>query len=113
MTGTGFSAAAGSCSRKNDSFGEYYKNDEKDTERKPDKTHWEIERDDDGAYVLVGGFIDELVRNVVLSDAYSFAYFQRIIKEKGIIKELKKRGAKEGDTIRICDFDFEFIEDEE
>lgn len=75
--------------------------------KKPDKTSYEIVRDCDGAFVVIGGFVDELIRNIVLSDPDSFAYFQKIIKTKGILKELKKNGAKVGDTIRIGDVDFE------
>lgn len=74
---------------------------------KPNKTRYEIVRDEDGAFVVIGGFVDELIRNVVLSDPDSFAYFQKIIKNKGIIKELKRRGATNGSTIRIGDVDFE------
>lgn len=76
----------------------------------PDKNSWEIVRDDDGAFVIVGGFVDELIRNIVLSDAHSFAYFQKTLKEKGIIKQLKKMGADENSIIRIADFDFELID---
>ena len=78
---------------------------------RPDPTEYEIVRDDDGAYVIIGGFVDELIRNVVLSDVQSFAYFQKLMKKKGIIKHLRKLGAKDGSTIRIADFDFEFIDD--
>ena len=78
---------------------------------KANKTAYQIVRNDDGAYELVGGFIDELIRNVVLSDSQSFAYFQKVLKDKGIIKHLRKLGVEDGDTIRIKDFDFEFIDD--
>ena len=77
---------------------------------RPDPNKYEIIRADDGAFELVGGFIDELVRGVVLSDFQSFSYFQKVLKEKGIIKELKKRGADENSTIRIKDIDFEIKE---
>ena len=49
-------------------------------------------------------------RGIVLDDYDSFNFFQKILKEKGIIKELVKRGAKDGDTIHILDFDFDFVE---
>ncbi|MEG1581998.1 MAG: GTPase ObgE [Clostridia bacterium] len=77
---------------------------------KSDPARYEIVRDDDGAFVLMGGFIEELIRNVVLSDYQSFSYFQKVLKEKGIIKELKKLGANEKSIIRIADTDFEFVE---
>ena len=75
--------------------------------KRPDPTRWEIIRTDDGAFEVIGGFIDELVRGVVLDDFQSFSYFQKVLKDKGIIKELKKMGADENSTIRIKDIDFE------
>ena len=71
---------------------------------------WEIVIADDGAFEVVGGFIDELVRGVVLDDFQSFSYFQKALKDKGIIKELKKMGADETSTIRIKDIEFEIKE---
>ena len=69
-----------------------------------------IERYDDGSFGVGGGFIDEIARGVVLDDYDSFNYFQKTLKEKGIIKELRSRGAKDGDIVRILDFEFEFVE---
>lgn len=77
---------------------------------RPNPNRYEIIRTDDGAFEIVGGFIDELVRGVVLTDFQSFAYFQKVLKDKGIIKELKKMGADENSTIRIKDIDFELKE---
>ena len=77
---------------------------------RPNPNKYEIIRTDDGAFEIVGGFIDELVRGVVLSDFQSFSYFQKVLKDKGIIKELKKMGADENSTIRIKDIDFEIKE---
>ncbi len=77
---------------------------------KADTTGYRIDRFDDGSFGLSGGFIDEIARGVVLDDYDSFNYFQKTLKEKGIIKELKNRGAKDGDIIRILDFEFEYVE---
>ena len=77
---------------------------------RPNPNRWEIIKHDDGTFEVVGGFIDELVRGVVLSDFQSFSYFQKVLKDKGIIKELKKQGADEFSTIRIKDIDFEIKE---
>ena len=79
---------------------------------RPDPNRYEIKRASDGAYEVVGGFIDELARGVDLDDFQSFSYFQKVLKDKGIIKELKKRGADENSTIRIKDIDFELREDD-
>ncbi len=77
---------------------------------RPNPNKYEIIIAEDGAYEVVGGFIDELVRGVVLSDFQSFSYFQKTLKDKGIIKELKKMGADENSTIRIKDIEFEIKE---
>ncbi|MBO4570161.1 MAG: GTPase ObgE [Clostridia bacterium] len=77
---------------------------------RPDPNRYEIIRDESGNFVVVGGFIDELIRNVVLSDPTSFAYFQKVLKDKGIIKELKKRGADENSTVIIGDIEFDMVD---
>ena len=77
---------------------------------RPDPTRWEIIKNGDGSFEVVGGFIDELVRGIVLNDFQSFSYFQKVLKDKGIIKALKKKGADENSVIRIKDIDFEIKE---
>ncbi|MBP5648836.1 MAG: GTPase ObgE [Clostridia bacterium] len=77
---------------------------------KPSRNDYEIVRLDDGSFELFGGFIDELARNVVLDNYDSLQYFQKQIKEKGINKALAKLGAKDGDTVRIMDIEFEYFE---
>mgnify|MGYP001114189988 CR=1 FL=1 len=50
-----------------------------------------------------------LCRNVALNDPDSMAYFQKILREKGVISRLKEMGIKENDTISIGDVEFEYI----
>ena len=69
-----------------------------------------IMRDDDGAYEVCGGLMDELARNVVIDNYDSFKYFQKQLKDRGVIKALRKAGAKDGDLIRIMDIEFNFVE---
>lgn len=77
---------------------------------KPDENRYEIIQIDDDTYEITGGFIDKLARNVVLDDVDSFNYFQRVLRDKGIIKELYKKGAKEGDTVYVSDIAFDLID---
>ena len=77
---------------------------------RPNPNRWEVIKNDDNTFEVVGGFIDELVRGVVLNDFQSFSYFQKVLKDKGIIKQLKKMGADETSTIRIKDIEFEIKE---
>ncbi len=71
---------------------------------------FEIEKDEDGAYIVLGNIVKSLARNIVVDDIDSIAYMQKILKKKGVIKALKNAGAKDGDTIVIGDIEFEFID---
>lgn len=75
-----------------------------------DTSEFYIMRDDDGAFELCGGMMEELARNVVLDSYDSFRYFQKQLKERGVIKALRKAGAKDGDLIRIMDVEFDYVE---
>ncbi len=77
---------------------------------KPDAGGFEIIKDTDGAFEVTGGLIDELARNVVLDSTDSFNFFQRKLKELGVIKALRTAGAADGDTVRMLDIEFEFVE---
>ena len=69
-----------------------------------------ITRDDEGAFVLSGGKIDNFIRGIVLSDTRSFAYFQKRLQDMGIIDMLKERGLKNGSTVKIKDIAFDYFE---
>ncbi|MBD5584637.1 MAG: GTPase ObgE [Clostridia bacterium] len=82
--------------------------DETFTYRKSGNLGFEIYMDGD-VYVVVGDLVDMLCRNVVLNDPDSMAYFQKIIREKGVIAKLKEMGIKENDTVSIGEVEFDFI----
>ena len=75
-----------------------------------DTTGFTVTRDDDGGFDVGGGLVEVLARNVVLDSYDSFRYFQKKLKETGIIKALRKAGAKDGDTVRVLDIEFEYVE---
>ena len=83
--------------------------DENFTYRKPSDLGFEIYKDGD-VYVVEGELVDMLCRNVVLSDPDSMAYFQKILRDKGVIAKLREMGAKEGDTVSIGEVEFDFVE---
>ena len=70
---------------------------------------FEIFRDDDGVFVVVGGLVDMLCRNVVLNNPDSMLYFQKVLRLRGVIKALTKMGCTEGDTVSIGDVEFDFV----
>lgn len=69
-----------------------------------------ISRLDDGSFFVDGGLVDFLIQNVTISSSDSFAFFQKVLKDRGVISELKKRGMKEGDTVVIGDIEFEWVD---
>ena len=70
---------------------------------------YEIFRDEDGVYVVVGGLVDMLCRNVVLNNPDSMLYFQKVLRLRGVVKKLSEMGCQEGDTVSIGDVEFDFI----
>ena len=74
---------------------------------KKDYTSYEVKKLDENVFEVSGGFIDKLVRGIVVSDPESFAYFQKRLKNEGIIDKLKEIGMQDGDTL-VCK-DLEFI----
>ncbi|MCD8205608.1 MAG: GTPase ObgE [Clostridia bacterium] len=83
--------------------------DEKFSYRKEGDLTFEIFIDDDGAFVVEGTLVDMLKRNVVLSDPSSAAYFERVLRLRGVIDKLIEMGVKEGDTVVVGDTEFEYV----
>ena len=77
--------------------------------RREDSWQFEIFRDENGAYVVTGGLVDLLCRNVVLNNPDSMAYFHRMLKSRGVFKALADMGCKEGDTVIVGDVEFDYI----
>ena len=68
-------------------------------------------RDLDGVYVLEGKQLSKIFRSTNFNDIGSMRYLYKFIVDRGGIKMLEKLGLKEGDTVRIEDYEFEYYED--
>lgn len=64
-----------------------------------------------GEYVVEGPRIEKMLVNTNLEAEKGFIFFQKFIKDSGIIADLKAMGMKEGDTVRLYGHSFEFFED--
>ena len=69
---------------------------------------FEISREN-GAYVVSGSWIDAVGGSVNFSDEESLQFFQRALKNKGVIDALIEAGCKEGDTVIMGDLEFDFV----
>ncbi len=65
---------------------------------------------DKNIFIVEGEFIERLLASVNINDYDSLKYFQRIIKRKGIIDDLKLLGIKNGDTVKMYSFEFEYFD---
>jgi len=71
---------------------------------------FKVARDDDGAFVLSGYTIERLFKMTDFNFDQSVRKFARQLRAMGVDDELRKRGAKDGDTVRLLDFEFEFVD---
>ncbi len=74
-----------------------------------DGNAFRIFRTDDGAFNIDATWLVDLLNTTDIDDYSSLQYFQRRLRDSGIIDKLEEMGVKEGDTIRIEDFEFEFV----
>ncbi len=62
-------------------------------------------------YVAEGPKIDRMLGYTNLESEKGFAFFQRFLKEQGILDELEKAGIRDGDTVRIYGFEFDYYKE--
>ena len=74
-----------------------------------DGNSFSVFRTDDGAFNIDAVWLVDMLNTTDIDDYSSLQYFQRRLRDSGIIAKLEEMGVKEGDTIRIDDFEFEFV----
>ena len=74
-----------------------------------DGNSFTVFRTDDGAFNIEAEWLVRILNGTNVEDYESLQYFQRRLRDSGIIAKLEEMGVKEGDTIRIEDFEFEFV----
>jgi len=80
-----------------------YKHEEEEKE-------FEITRDPDGTFVVGGAKIERLFKMTDFSREDSARRFARQLRSYGVDDALRERGAKNGDTIRLIKYEFEFVD---
>ncbi|MBU9713986.1 GTPase ObgE [Evansella tamaricis] len=69
-----------------------------------------ISRDDDGSWIIEGHEIETMFKMTNFDREDSVRRFSRKMRHMGIDEALRERGAEDGDTVRILNYEFEFIE---
>ena len=69
-----------------------------------------ITKESDDYYIVEGKAMEQLIGSINFQDDQSVNYFHRTLRSRGVIDALRAAGAKEGDTVAICDMEFDFVE---
>lgn len=67
-------------------------------------------RKENGVYVVEGKLVEQLLASVNLDDNDSIKYFQKVLRKRGIVDELRQLGVKDGDTVKMRELEFEYFE---
>lgn len=65
---------------------------------------------EDGVFVVTGGTVDYLLDTTNSEDEVSMRRFQQMLVKEGVVDALRKKGAVEGSTIRLGEWEFDFVE---
>lgn len=71
---------------------------------------FEISREPDGTFVLSGAKIERLFTMTNFERDASISRFARQLRAMGVDEALRKRGAKDGNIVRLLDYEFEFMD---
>lgn len=64
---------------------------------------------EDGIYFVDAEWMEGVLRMANMDDYESLQHFQLVLKSSGIIDELENMGIQDGDTVSVCDFEFDYV----
>lgn len=65
-----------------------------------------------GMYEIEGTEVERIYNKIPLNSWENFQRFNRLMRDAGVWKELKKKKIKEGDTVRVYGYEFQWSEEE-
>jgi len=72
---------------------------------------WDVARADDGVLVVRGPVVERMVAMTNLDSEDSVRWLHRRLERMGVLKALREAGAQHGDTVRIAETEFDFVEE--
>lgn len=63
---------------------------------------------EDGVYIVEGPKIDKMLGYTNIESEKGFLFFQKFLKEQGILGELEEMGIEDGDTVRMYGHEFDY-----
>jgi len=73
------------------------------------KLPYTVENPEPHVFVVEGPRIEKMLGYTNLDSEKGFSFFQRFLKESGILKDLEKAGIEEGDTVRMYGHSFDYF----
>ena len=70
----------------------------------------EIDPENEHIFIVEGPKIEKMLGYTNLDSEKGFDFFQRFLKDNGIIDELKAKGIEEGDVVRMYYLEFDYYE---
>ena len=67
-----------------------------------------VEKDEEGIYVVEGPRIEKMLGYTNLDSEKGFDFFQKFLKQSGVLADLEKAGIQEGDTVRMYGLVFDY-----
>ena len=58
---------------------------------------------------MEGDWIYNLMGRINFDDYESLNYFQRVLQNSGVFEMLEAKGCKDGDTVSIYEFEFDYV----
>ena len=68
----------------------------------------DIQRADDGTWLIEGPWLERLMGNVNFSDYESRMWFDKQLRDAGLFQQLEEMGIEDGDIVSLYDFEFEY-----
>ena len=78
-------------------------------EIKSNKRDFTVREENGVFYVENCEWLDDIMNRVDPNDYESLQYFERVLRQSGIIDALEKAGVKEGDTVNVLDIEFDYV----
>lgn len=72
------------------------------------KLPYTVEKNADGEFVVEGPRIEKMLGYTNLESEKGFQFFQKFLKQNGVLDELEQAGIKEGDTVRMYGLAFDY-----
>ena len=64
--------------------------------------------EEEGVFLVEGPKVERMLGYTNLESEKGFDFFQKFLKENGILKQLEELGIEEGDTVKLYNLEFEY-----